>query len=267
AVVIGKFKAGRFQIQDNIMAETGGTDYLVRIGFSRDGNTMVASGISTLWVWDAKTGKLKKSWTAALGIFTFSLSPDGQTIATPGGKSGDIILWDTQTGANKQTLKVEGGGEKRSGRPVFSPDGKTLASATDKDIKLWDISTGQVRQTLSGHTGDVLELNYSPDGTILASSSKDKTIKLWDAQTGALKHTLIGHAAERIPVLAFSPDGSTLASCADDKTAKLWDVETGTLVQTITEHGADVNALDFSLDGKRLVTSATNGTMKFWAPQ
>jgi WD40 repeat protein len=36
---------------------------------------------------------------------------------------------------------------------AFSPDGKTLASASmDHTVKLWDVATGKERLTLKGHT-------------------------------------------------------------------------------------------------------------------
>ena len=71
---------------------------------------------------------------------------------------------------------------------AFSPDGKTLASASsDSTIKLWDVATGKEQATLEGHTNVVHSVAYSPDGKTLASGQTangppppDKTIKLWD---------------------------------------------------------------------------------------
>ena len=47
--------------------------------------------------------------------------------------------------------------------------------------------------TLTGHTRAVVCVQYSPDGSILASASGDNTCKLWSSASGQLLQTLEGH--------------------------------------------------------------------------
>ena len=108
---------------------------------------------------------------------------------------------------------------------AFSPDGKTIASASnDKTIKLWNLE-GKLLNTLSGHGDSVYSVAFSPDGKTIASASIDKTIKLWNLE-GQLLHTLSGHSDGVISV-AFSPDGKAIASAGGnlEKTVILWNLD------------------------------------------
>jgi len=138
-----------------------------------------------------------------------------------------------------------------------------LASGSwDKTIKLWDVQTGRALQTLTGYSGVVYSVAFSPDGKVLASGNDDKTIKLWDVQTGRTLQTLIGHSSVVFSV-AFSPDGKVLASGSEDNTIKLWEVQTGRVLQTLTGHSNSVLSVAFSPNGKVLASGSYDNTYPF----
>ena len=144
---------------------------------------------------------------------------------------------------------------------AFSPDGKTIASASDdKTVKLWNYR-GQLLQTLVGHEERVYSVAFSPDGETIASASRDKTVKLWNRQ-GQLLQTLVGHQ-QTVYNITFSPDGETIASASRDKTVKLWNYR-GQLLQTLSEHQDEVNCVTLSNDGKIVASASDDKTVKLW---
>ncbi len=102
----------------------------------------------------------------------------------------------------------------------FSPDGKTIVTASDDNTaKVWDTS-GKELATLKGHINSVNNANFSPDGKTIVTASDDNTAKVWDT-SGKELAILKGHTST-VNNANFSPDGKTIVTASDDKTAKVW---------------------------------------------
>jgi WD40 repeat protein len=143
---------------------------------------------------------------------------------------------------------------------VFSPDGKSILTASsDRTAKLWDLS-GKCLATLSGHSSSVISATFSPDGKYILTAS-DRTAKLWDL-SGKCVTTFSGHSGE-VNSAVFSSDGKSILTGSYDNTAKLWDLS-GKCLATMLGHSDFVSSAVFSPDGKYILTGSEDKTAKIW---
>jgi DNA-binding beta-propeller fold protein YncE len=117
--------------------------------------------------------------------------------------------------------------------------------------------------TLEGHSNGVSAVQFSPDGSKLASASRDDKVMVWDASTGAHLHTLEGHS-DWVTAVQFSLDSSKLASASWDKKVMVWNPSTGACLRTLEGHSDRVNAVQFSPDGSKLASAAHDNKVMVW---
>lgn len=133
---------------------------------------------------------------------------------------------------------------------AFSPDGNHIAFAHNKDgqIEIRDRS-GKQTAVLKGHEpGQIHDVEWSPSGLKLASSSADKTLRVWTAD-GILEKTLDVTSQEM--ALAWNPTGDLIAT-ASGFASSVWKLS-GDRVASIKVHGSD-NCVDWSPDGRQIIT-------------
>ena len=231
--------ATRHLIGSIVIRSDAGTVYSA--AFSPDGNILATgSGDGVARLWDVATrrriGSLPNGDTDE-PVDSVTFSPDGKTLAT-GGWDGTAQLWNVAT--RQQTASLSDGTEAIYS-VAFSPDGKTLATGTGTGngsstgtggaVQLWDVTTGQqIGGPLSGDTGTVASVAFSPDGKTLATGSWDGTARLWDV--GMDPYPLIEtppgqqQGAEPIYSVAFGPACTGLTTGANTDThmaVQLWD--------------------------------------------
>jgi WD40 repeat protein len=125
------------------------------------------------------------------------------------------------------------------------------------------MSSGECLQTLTGHTGNIMGVMYSPNGNKVASYSWDSTVRIWDVETGVCNHTLTSHS-DYVYNVAYSLQGDQIASASDDTTIRVWDVGTGECQHILIGHNVRVYSVTYSPQGDQIASGGTDGSLRVW---
>ncbi|XP_057295840.1 protein HIRA-like isoform X2 [Hydractinia symbiolongicarpus] len=236
---------------------------------------------------------LKPDWVNHNGkaIFAVDIHPDGRRFATggQGEDTGMIVIWNMppvvseKHEVNENVPKMLCQMDEHTACVNclrWSNSGKFLASGgDDKIIMLWGLSrasgstvfgTGGVvvnienwkcAHILRGHSGDILDIAWSPDDSYIATGSVDNTIIVWNAQKfPEIVHTIKEHHG-LVKGVTFDPVGKYLASQSDDKSLCIWNTSDWKLEKKITEPFLESSGtthalrLNWSPDGHYVVSA------------
>ncbi|GAB5037490.1 u4 u6 small nuclear ribonucleoprotein [Nannochloropsis oceanica] len=172
-------------------------------------------------------------------------------------------LWDVETG---QELLLQDGHYKETHAIAFQGDGALVVTGDYAGIgHVWDMRTGKSIFQLHGHTQKVLCADWHPNGYQFATGSSENVVKIWDMRRRANIYTIPAHSALVAAVKYAPQDGEFLATASFDGKAKVWGTRDFRLLRTLEGHEGRVVDIDWTPDGRRLVTASHDRTFKVWA--
>jgi WD40 repeat protein len=236
-------------------------------------------------------------------VHGLAFAPDGRTLASVGGQSAAVWVWDSRTGELVRKLP----GHRDRGRAIaLSPDGKLVAAADDCNlVRVWRVPDGvpvaEIAVTRYRPYKPAYDLAFLPDGRSLVTASEQ--VRLWalngfepsfreapardrlfhslcPSPDGAVvaygSQSAIGlwwpargvariltEARRWTHSLAFAPDGTALAA-AFGHSVRVFDPHTGLAALHLSGHQGKVWKVAYTPDGSRLVTASSDGSVRFW---
>ena len=139
----------------------------------------------TVKIWDLRMRNLQcqKIFQAKAPVNSVTLHPNQQDIIA-GDQSGIVHIWNLRTDHSVQIVPEAGASIQCV---AVDPLGNMMSAVTNKvNCHLWNLNcsdskTGEVelRKTFKAHKRYALKCKFSPDSSLLATSSADQTARLW----------------------------------------------------------------------------------------
>ena len=199
-------------------------------------------------------------WVRSVGFIPNPrLADEDQQILTAS-KDKTAIVWNRDGSIFK---RLEGA-KSALWHAVFSTDGNLVATASeDKIARIYNLrASNELPIQLSGHSGGVNFVEFSPTGDTLLTASDDGTIRLWSKQQN-WDQVMSFNARTSVLAAHFSPNGRFIAAGGKDKLVRLWAIKTQTL-RIYRSHTDWVSDVVFSPDNKYLLSSSYDRTVKLW---
>lgn len=248
------------------------------VAFAPDGKRFVTGGWDgTARVWNEDGSSLDLP-QKGLYVQAVAFSPVANQVATGcDDKAAYLRIWDLET---RQPLHTLQGHKDAVTSIAYSKDGKRLLTTSfDNTARIWDVATGQQLQVLAGHSWWVWDAAFSPDESQVVTVSQDGTAIVWNLADGSKSPAFTGHQGAVYSV-AFAPDGQQIASGGYDKRVLLWKSDglqpfdfNGLLAgeeipppkfDPLDGHTAAVRSVQFSADGKFVLSAGHDNTVKVW---
>lgn len=216
------------------------TYHVTTIKFTSKGNILISgSADETITIWDLSSGKTLKTLAAhADPVLSICLTPDN-TIIISASYDGLMRLFDLETGQCLKTL-------------TYNSTSHGTATASINDTLNFPISNVEI----------------SPNGKYILSSSLDGVIRLWDYMNNKIIKTYNGIASDPIcekfscgTKFIVTTDTPKIVSGSEKHGLLIWDVQSKSIDFQYSPGGGPVFQVDVVDGGNKVICCSENGTI------
>jgi len=238
------------------------------IAFSHDGQYLAsASWDTTVKIYNT-SADFKCIHTFPTGekpVNTVAWSADDKSVLA-GCWDGLIKMYSLEDDHHGELLATMSGHSKSVQSLSCSPSGKHFISGSmDQRLLLWDAKAKKFISTLSVQSKPISSVTYAADGTHLLSASLDATVKVWDANLGRELRQWTS-ASGFMTTVAFNPNNDQIMATGSSECAvTIWDLANSVELFVFPDsHRRPITCLEFSPNGKFLVSGSEDGTLLVW---
>jgi len=260
-----------------LMVMSGHAGQILSANFSPDGKYVVtASADQTARIWKTRPEE-NPIFKGHLGeIIDIDFSPDEKYIVTASGRDYTARIWDVS--GNELTV-LRGHTYLAVVTANFSHDGKNIITSGwgDQTARIWDIQGNQLL-ALKIDKGNMADAIFSLNDKMILTYSDNNAARLWNKNGDSLQ------VFKNVTDVEFSEDGSYIATLSTDSSICFWIrdpqgfgnlaglpekqsdsiAEPYKQVQKLRTPGTAFTSVEFSPDGKWLLTTSEDSTARLW---
>lgn len=245
-------------------------DFVHSLALSSDGKLLASGGYRVVKLWERTAPRELGSLNIGADVKSTTISSDG-SLAAFLRADNQLQIWDLSTGQAGPVLNSDG---TIITAVAFSPDSKSLVSATDAGVlRISQIADGATTVGLT-IPGNVTALEMLNEGPLLITSGQDHVIRLWnwvDVQQPVAEggtppqpvRELKGHS-QPITSLIVAQDRKELLSGSNDQTVRVWNLNDGS---QLFSQGLDGVVTDVAMtaDGNVMAATGENKITRIWS--
>lgn len=213
--------------------------FVTDIEFLPDNSGFISSGADkTVRFTDHKTGESRIIKTLPVDLKAIDVSADGKTMVGVS-LSGQVVQVDVATGEHRiildeapsRILSISYHPSRNMiayGVEVLDESGRVVRGT----VKLYDMETRRIKE-LSGHKSGISDLEFSPDGLLLASAGLDKKLQMWVVDKEEDLPILMDNNNGNIWDIAFAKGSNFLLAACNAGEVRVWPTDTRYLAEQV----------------------------------